>query len=109
MRCASAGARPRPGPACMRQMRRRLKNHARETAQFRARALLGFVIVVLALGGLAGWYFQLQVLDHADSAKRSEADRIKPRPRSEERRVGKECISTCRSRGSPNTSQKKTK
>src|SRR3546814_12556615 len=80
MRCASAGARPRPGPACMRQMRRRLKNHARETAQFRARALLGFVIVVLALGGLAGWYFKLQVLDHADYAKRSEANRIKPRP-----------------------------
>src|SRR3546814_2947304 len=104
MRCASAGARPRPGPACMRQMRRRLKNHARETAQFRARALLGFVIVVLALGGLAGWYFKLQVLDHADYAKRSEANRIKPRPvvpRSEERRVGKEGVSTCRSRWSP--------
>src|SRR3546814_6841141 len=71
---------PISGPACMRQMRRRLKNHARETAQFRARALLGFVIVVLALGGLAGWYFKLQVLDHADYAKRSEANRIKPRP-----------------------------
>src|SRR3546814_4495215 len=54
----------------MRQMRRRLKNHARETAQFRARALLGFAVVVLALGGLAGWYFKLQVLDHADNAKR---------------------------------------
>src|SRR3546814_3767032 len=80
MRCASAGARPRPGPACMRQMRRRLKNHARETAQFRARALLGFAVVVLALGGLAGWYFKLQVLDHADYVKRSEANRIKPRP-----------------------------
>jgi rod shape-determining protein MreD len=66
--------------ALMRQMRRRLKNHVRETAQFRARALLGFAIVVLALGGLAGWYFKLQVLDHADYAKRSEANRIKPRP-----------------------------
>lgn len=64
----------------MRQMRRRLKNHARETMQFRARALLGFAIVVLALGGLAGWYFKLQVLDHADYARRSEANRIKPRP-----------------------------
>src|SRR3546814_21067841 len=80
MRCASAGARPRPGPACMRPMRRRLKNHARETAQFRARALLGFAVVVLALGGLAGWYFQLQGLDHADYAKRPEDHRIQPRP-----------------------------
>jgi len=64
----------------MRQMRHRLKNHVREAAQFRARALLGFAIVVLALGGLAGWYFKLQVLDHADYARRSEANRIKPRP-----------------------------
>ncbi len=64
----------------MRQMRRRLKNQAAETAQFRARALLGFAVVVLALGGLGGWYFKLQVLDHADYAKRSEANRIKPRP-----------------------------
>ncbi|GAB3316636.1 penicillin-binding protein 2 [Luteimonas notoginsengisoli] len=64
----------------MRQMRTRLKNHVRETRQFRVRALLGFAIVVLALGGLAGWYFKLQVLDHADYAKRSEANRIKPRP-----------------------------
>lgn len=64
----------------MRQIRRRMKNQARETAQFRARALLGFAIVLLALGGLAGWYFKLQVLDHADYAKRSEANRIKPRP-----------------------------
>src|SRR3546814_19211965 len=29
--------------------------------------------------------------------------------RSEERRVGKECVSTCRSRGSPVNKQKKTK
>ncbi|HVI58583.1 MAG TPA: penicillin-binding protein 2 [Luteimonas sp.] len=61
-------------------MRRRLKNQAAETAQFRMRALLGFAIVVLALAGLGGWYFKLQVLDHADYARRSEANRIKPRP-----------------------------
>src|SRR3546814_20775184 len=30
-------------------------------------------------------------------------------PRSEERRVGKECVSTCRSRWSPETEKKKTK
>lgn len=64
----------------MRQIRRRLKNQAAETAQFRARALLGFAVVVLALVGLAGWYFKLQVLDHADYAKRSQDNRIKPRP-----------------------------
>src|SRR3546814_12236425 len=32
---------------------------------------------------------------------------VKPDYRSEERRVGKECVSTCRSRGSSNTSKKK--
>src|SRR3546814_17689772 len=34
---------------------------------------------------------------HAQSKK----PRVPPRPRSEERRVGKECVSTCRSRWSP--------
>src|SRR5690606_32999233 len=74
------GSLSRHPQVLMRQMRRRLKNHVREAAQFRARALLGFAIVVLVLGGLAGWYFKLQVLDHADYAQRSEANRIKPRP-----------------------------
>jgi penicillin-binding protein 2 len=64
----------------MRQIRRRLKNQVAETAQFRMRALLGFAIVLLAIGGLGLWYFKLQVLDHADYAKRSEANRIKPWP-----------------------------
>ncbi len=64
----------------MRTIRRRMKNQFVETAQFRMRALLGFVVVVLALGGLGLWYFKLQVLDHAAYAKRSEANRIKPRP-----------------------------
>ena len=57
-----------------------MKNHAAEAAQFRARALLGFVVVLLAIGGLGLWYFKLQVLEHADYAQRSEANRIKPRP-----------------------------
>src|SRR3546814_15057740 len=38
--------------------------------------------------------------------------RRRPQPpptRAEERRVGKECVSTCRSRGSPNTKKKKKK
>src|SRR3546814_13757989 len=34
---------------------------------------------------------------------------INAAPRSEERRVGKECVSTCRSRWSPVTLKKKTK
>src|SRR3546814_20068305 len=34
-------------------------------------------------------------------------DVVRVADRSEERRVGKECVSTCRSRGSPYTSKKK--
>ena len=60
--------------------RRQLKHQGAEAAQFRVRAALGFAIVLLALGGLGGWYFKLQVLDHGDYAMRSEANRIKPRP-----------------------------
>ncbi len=59
---------------------RTLRNAAGEARAFRVRALLGFGIVVASLSGLAGWYFKLQVVDHADYAKRSEANRIKPRP-----------------------------
>ncbi|CAN5588652.1 penicillin-binding protein 2 [soil metagenome] len=59
---------------------RRVRNPAAEAARFRARALLGFAVVALSLAGLAGWYFRLQVVDHALYAKRSESNRIKPRP-----------------------------
>ena len=64
----------------MRQHKRHLKNPAQEAAQFQRRAAIGFGIVLLALSGLAVWYFKLQVLDHVDYAKRSEANRIKQRP-----------------------------
>jgi penicillin-binding protein 2 len=64
----------------MGQRSRRVRNPAVEAARFRARALLGFLVVLLSLGGLAAWYFKLQVVEHADYAKRSEANRIKPRP-----------------------------
>ena len=57
-----------------------IRNNAAEAAAFRTRALIGFGAVVLALGVLAGWYFKLQVVDHDIYAKRSEANRIKPRP-----------------------------
>ena len=57
-----------------------MKNPHAEAEQFRRRALLGFSVVALCLAGLAGWYFKLQVVDHAEYATRSEANRIKPRP-----------------------------
>jgi penicillin-binding protein 2 len=60
--------------------RRQLKHPALEAAQFRVRAAIGFATVLLALVGLGLWYFKLQVIDHADYATRSEANRIKPRP-----------------------------
>ena len=60
--------------------RRQLKSPVAEAAQFRRRALLGFVVVLLALGGLGAWYFKLQVVDHARYATQSEANRVKLRP-----------------------------
>ena len=58
-------------------MRRRyIKNSAQEATQFRARAAIGFIAVALALAGLSLWYFKLQVLEHTDYAKRSEARAI---------------------------------
>lgn len=60
--------------------RRQLKNAFAEAMQFRNRALIAFAAVTLALIGLGGWYFRLQVLEHAEYATRSEANRIKPRP-----------------------------
>ena len=59
---------------------RQLKNHNLEAELFRRRALVGFLGVLLALGGLAAWYFRLQVVHHDDYARQSEANRIKPRP-----------------------------
>src|SRR3546814_501478 len=60
--------------------RRQLKHQGAEAAQFRVRAALGFVIVLLSLAGLGAWYFKLQVIDHDDYAMRSEANRVKLRP-----------------------------
>src|SRR4051794_17040656 len=64
----------------MRPARRPSKNPHAEADQFRRRAVLGFTVVAISLFGLAGWYFKLQVLDHAAYATLSEANRIKPRP-----------------------------
>lgn len=60
--------------------RKALKNPRAEAELFRVRAAIGFGVVLLALAGLALWYFKLQVLDHTDYATRSDANRIKPRP-----------------------------
>ncbi|MQP75862.1 penicillin-binding protein 2 [Stenotrophomonas sp. MYb238] len=60
--------------------RRQHKNLQAEVEQFRRRAAIGFLGVLLGLGVLGGWYFKLQVLDHDVYATRSEANRIKARP-----------------------------
>ena len=60
--------------------RRLLKHTAAEAEQFRRRALLAFVGVVLALGGLSLWYFRLQVWQYDDYALRSEQNRVMLRP-----------------------------
>ena len=39
-----------------------------------------FLGVLLALGGLAAWYFRLQVVQHAEYATRSEANRLRMVP-----------------------------
>ena len=61
----------------MQRRARQLKNHNAEAELFRRRALVGFVCVLLALGGLAAWYFRLQVVQHAEYATRSEANRVR--------------------------------
>jgi len=63
-----------------RPRRRVLKNTALEADQFRRRAFLAFAGVVFALGGLALWYFRLQVWQHSEYVTRSEENRIKLRP-----------------------------
>lgn len=63
-----------------RAPRLRRQDSEAELTRFRVRAALGFLVVLLSLGGLAAWYFRLQVLDYAEYATRSEANRIKPRP-----------------------------
>src|SRR3546814_21079037 len=56
--------------------------------------------------GLWGMYSGFELCESApvpgkEEYLASEKYEIRPRDRSDERRVGKECVSTCRSRGSP--------
>lgn len=60
--------------------RHKLRNPAVEATQFRTRALIGFIGVAAVLAVLAGWYFRLQVIQHSEFARQSEANRITPRP-----------------------------
>lgn len=65
----------------MKRIRRRqIKNPHIESAAFRRRAWVSFVLVSLGLAVLAAWYFRLQVAMHDEYRTRSEANRIKPRP-----------------------------
>jgi penicillin-binding protein 2 len=66
--------------ALVRPRSRRMKNAGAEAAQFRARAFVAMLFIAVALVGLGGWYFRLQVLQHEDFATRSEANRIKLQP-----------------------------
>jgi penicillin-binding protein 2 len=59
---------------------RTLKNLHAEATLFRARALQGFVMIAAALLLLTGWYFRLQVMQHAEYSSRAEANRVKQRP-----------------------------
>ncbi|MEO6801343.1 MAG: penicillin-binding protein 2 [Rhodanobacter sp.] len=59
--------------------RRTLKEVRDESALFRRRALVGFVLILLGLGGLVGRYVVLQVSRHAEFVTRSTNNRVKPR------------------------------
>lgn len=63
-----------------RRRQRALKDAAAEARRFQLRALIAFLGVVLALGGLALGYFRLQVWQHDEYATRAEQNRIKLRP-----------------------------
>lgn len=66
--------------ALVRSRSRRMKNAGAEAAQFRSRAFIALAGIVVALLGLGGWYFRLQVLQHEDFVTRSEANRMKLKP-----------------------------
>jgi penicillin-binding protein 2 len=60
--------------------RRQLKDHSGEAANFRLRALIGFLAVAVATFVLGARFGFLQVTSHEEFLTRSNANRIKPRP-----------------------------
>ncbi|WP_266157966.1 penicillin-binding protein 2 [Dyella silvatica] len=59
--------------------RRSIKDSRSETALFRRRALVGFVLILLGLTALVTRFVYLQVLHHDEFVVRSENNRVKPR------------------------------
>ncbi|MGH8042868.1 MAG: penicillin-binding protein 2 [Rudaea sp.] len=53
-----------------------IKDAPREAAQFRRRALVGFVLIALCLAGLAARFAYLQITRHDEFAARSDQNRI---------------------------------
>lgn len=56
-----------------------IKDAQREAAQFRRRALLGFILIALCLAALAARFWNLQIARHAEFAARSDNNRISVR------------------------------
>lgn len=54
-----------------------IKDIVGESNQFRARALVGMVVMVLAIGAVAARFFYLQVIQHDEFVARADANRIK--------------------------------
>ncbi len=61
------------------KIRNTIKDARGESALFRRRALVGFVLILLGLGGLVGRYVVLQVSRHTEFATRATNNRVKPR------------------------------
>lgn len=59
--------------------RRSIKDTRGEAALFRVRAMVGFALILIGLGGLVARYHYLQVQRHDEFALRSENNRVKPR------------------------------
>lgn len=59
--------------------RRSIKDTRGESALFRVRALVGFVLILLGLSALVARYVYLQIQRHDEFALRSENNRVKPR------------------------------